>query len=296
MTETTTSPETGVDESDIAPEMDAVEQPEAEIDREEEIPSDEDAGEEDSDDDEESESALIDIEHDGKNYKVPAALKNAFLRNADYTRKTQALAESRRSLESDKQELAASHAAMQEHLTDYAKLKAIGDQIAQYENLDWASVARQNPQLAQQAFQGLTQLKQLGGSLAAQLQQKQLVKAIGAEREHASRIEQGRSVLSREIPDWSPALGGKLVDFAVDAFGFAPHEVGAVMDPRMIKVLHTAYQSHLSGESATRVKHIQAAQLTRPVTEVKAGAGTQPKDPARMSHAEYRRWRNRAQT
>jgi hypothetical protein len=293
MTETT--PETEVDEAISTPagEPEAIEEQETLPDENEEPDNPESGDEEAEEENTSGDAELIDIEHDGRAYKIPAALKNAFLRNADYTRKTQALAESRRELESRKDALAGEQAAMQTYLDDYTRLKAIGDQIAACEKLDWAGVARTNPQLAQQAFAGLIQLKQYGGSLAAQLQNKQLQQAVAEERERATSLEQGRAVLAREISGWSPELGQKLVDYAVDAFGFAPHEVGSVMDPRMIRVLHAAFQSAESGKNAARVKHIQAAQSTRPVTQVRAGAGTQPKDPNRMSHAEYRRWRNR---
>jgi hypothetical protein len=296
MTETATTPETGVGddismpEANITPDIEALE---LKTDGEDEGNLALSEDEEQSDDESDDEEGLIDIEHDGRAYKIPAELKNAFLRNADYTRKTQALAESRRELESHRQSLADEQASLQTYLDDYVRLKAIGDQIAACEKLDWAGVARSNPQLAQQAFAGLTQLKQYGGSLAAQLQNKQLQQAVAEERNRAISLEQGRAVLAREISGWSPELGQKLVDYAIDAFGFAPHEVGSVMDPRMIKVLHAAYQSAEAGKSAVRVKHIQAAQGTRPVTEVSAGAGTNPRDPNRMSHAEYRRWRNR---
>ena len=45
------------------------------------------------------------IEHQGQVYRIPAALKGAFLRQADYTRKTQALADDRRAYMADREAL-----------------------------------------------------------------------------------------------------------------------------------------------------------------------------------------------
>src|SRR5690242_17210740 len=115
MTETATTPETGVGDEISAPEADSapdIGAKEPQTDGEDEgweLPGDE----EQSDDEGDGEEALIDIEHDGRAYKIPAELKNAFLRNADYTRKTQALAESRRELESHRQSLADEQASLQ---------------------------------------------------------------------------------------------------------------------------------------------------------------------------------------
>ena len=53
------------------------------------------------------ESDSEEIEHEGEKYRVPKALKNAFYAQADYTTKTQTLAEERRSFEAERQQLAA---------------------------------------------------------------------------------------------------------------------------------------------------------------------------------------------
>src|ERR1700730_7367382 len=46
-----------------------------------------------------TESDLAQLEWDGATYQVPVKLKDAFMRNEDYTRKTQELAEQRKSVD-----------------------------------------------------------------------------------------------------------------------------------------------------------------------------------------------------
>ena len=50
--------------------------------------------------DDEVEAQFEEIEQDGKKYAVPKELKDSFLRHADYTKKTQEIAEQRRAIES----------------------------------------------------------------------------------------------------------------------------------------------------------------------------------------------------
>ena len=53
--------------------------------------------------DAELEPGLAEVEIDGKTYKLPPELKDGFLRQADYTRKTQELAEQRRRMEAERE-------------------------------------------------------------------------------------------------------------------------------------------------------------------------------------------------
>ena len=64
----------------------------------------------DSQDD--ADDGMVDAEYDGKTYRLPPALKDAFLRNADYTRKTQEVPEQRRYVEQQHESLQAVRHAM----------------------------------------------------------------------------------------------------------------------------------------------------------------------------------------
>ena len=55
-------------------------------------------------------------------------------------------------------------------------------------------------------------------------------------------IEEGQKVLARDIPNWNSDIAMTLNKYAMDKFGFTPEEVNSVIDPRVVKLLHTAYQ------------------------------------------------------
>ena len=53
----------------------------------------------------EAESEVEDVDWEGKKYAVPKELKDALMRQSDYTRKTQEIAETRRALEAKEAEI-----------------------------------------------------------------------------------------------------------------------------------------------------------------------------------------------
>src|SRR4051812_34876614 len=70
----------------------------------------------------------FEVELDGQVHTLPAALKGAFLRQADYTRKTQELAEHRRALEADRQAVAQAAGAQAGASQDRVRLAALDHQ------------------------------------------------------------------------------------------------------------------------------------------------------------------------
>src|SRR3990167_6068838 len=86
------------------------------------------------------------IEHDGEKFKVPKKLKDAFLRQADYTRKTQEVSETKRQLEARENELKqhfeqrqaqiqAQTEFQQKHIEDVAKVVSIDQRLKQLASL-----------------------------------------------------------------------------------------------------------------------------------------------------------------
>ena len=210
-----------------------------------------------------------DIEHEGRTYRVPKALKDAFLRQADYTRKTQELAEQRRGFE---QEAARLQASQQADLEGYARLVSLNDQVQAFEQLDWTALERQDPVQAQSLWRQYSQLKDGRSAMIGQLLQREDQRAFETQREAARRIDEGRAVLAREIQGWSPELASKLSDFGQREFGFTPDEIGGVLDPRMVKVLHLAYVGRQSQQKQAAARKAEASHAAQPIRQVGAQA------------------------
>lgn len=228
---------------------------------------------------------LVDIEHDGQAYRVPAALKDSFLRNADYTQKTQSLAQDRRALESR-------DAAARQHIREYARLIVLNDQIQAYDTVDWAALQQADPQSAQQQWRNLSLLKEKRAGAVEDFQRREQLRALDQQRERAKQVEDGQAVLARELPEWSSDLAGKIVDFGANKYGFTADEIAGIVDPRMVCVLHDAMCGHHDGAKRLKIAEIEAAQKIRPAQELRAGGATTPRDPSKMTIAQYHAWRN----
>jgi hypothetical protein len=232
---------------------------------------------------------MVQVEHEGRTYEVPAALKGALMRHADYTRKTQALAQHRQMLEEAQAALAAQAQAHNDHLMDYARLAGLDDQIGRLSQLDWQGLQRQNPAQAEQLMTQLFQMKQAREIAASHLRHKQSVRAFDQQREHARQVEQGHAALSRQIDGWSPQMAAKLAQFAIGQ-GISPEELNELSDPRLVKILHYAHAGHEAEQQKSAAQRLTQAQAVRPAIEV-GGTGGAPTDPNRMSTDDWMRHR-----
>ena len=227
--------------------------------------------------------ASEEVEHEGRRYRVPKALKDAFLRHADYTRKTQDLAEQRRALETQAAQIAAADG---ERVAAYARLMAVDDQIAAYEQIDWNSLEAQDPARAQRLWREYSQLKDGRAALTQHLTEAEEARAFEAQRQAARRVEEGHEILSRQIKDWSPELAHRLADFGQRAFGFSDEELESVQDPRMIRVLHLAWLGDQALKTKAAAERLASSQAARPASQVGANAPA-GRNPDRMTTAEW---------
>jgi hypothetical protein len=228
------------------------------------------------------------VEHEGQTYRVPRALKGALMMHADYTRKTQEVAAQRRALEEAGQQFLQQVQAQQEHFRDYAGLAAIDQQLAALAQIDVAALSQQNPAEAQRLQGQAAQLAAARQALVSRLQQAQQQKALDAQRLHARRIEDGHATLAREIPNWSAETAARLNDFA-QSLGFSPEEIGQVLDPRQVKVLHLAWLGQQLQQKHRAATETPAAS---PVPQLGTGSAPGTRDPSRMSTDQWIKWRN----
>lgn len=208
----------------------------------------------------------FELEIDGAVHSLPAALKGAFLRQADYTRKTQELAEHRRATEADRRALDARLDAARRGDVDTVKMAVLEDELAQFEGIQWEAFAAEDPERAQEVWGVYQQMNAAREQLAYALAHRGERSRLAEAREAAARMEAVGRTLRDEIEGWSPEVAAKLVDYA-QAFGVTLEELREVADPRLWKILHRAYQADQAGQRETAAQ----AQGVRPAVVV-AGA------------------------
>jgi hypothetical protein len=217
---------------------------------------------------------LEDIELEGKQYRVPKDLKDGYLRQADYTRKTQEVAEQRKAVEEREKAFQDQARLHQEHIEAIADLRALDKQIEKYRNYDWRGAYAQasgNQEATRELDAHRLQydmLKDERQTIADTLTQKAQQRAFEAQRESARQFEQAEAVLKREIPGWSAETRDKLKDFAISK-GVPARDVAQVTNPAIVKILHLAY---LGEQSLTKARAAAkpAAPVATPVPTVSA--------------------------
>jgi hypothetical protein len=231
-------------------------------------------------------AALEEVEFEGQTYQVPKPIKDSLLRQADYTRKTQEVAEVRRQVEAARASVTQASQRQMVLAQDIAQLGALNDRLAPFQTVqDWPTYIRQGGAAAQADYAEFQALTSQRNAFAQQLGQKvQQIQHL-EQQETAKQIEAGRAELAKHIQGYSPETLSKLETFAAP-FGFSPDEIReAEADPRSIRILHLAYLGQQSLTAQQRTQQLALGQQTQPVPTLRGGvAGA--KSPDRMGPAE----------
>jgi hypothetical protein len=200
-------------------------------------------------------------------------LRLAALRQADYTRKTQELAEQRKAFDAERQALSQ---ADEQEMSARANIAIIDRQIQQYENVDWNAAFENDPFEAQKAFARFQLLQRDKEQASTYLDQTRQQRTEAQKQETARLIQEGAAELARDIPEWSPDLSAKLQDFGAKQFGLTQADFNEVYDPRAVKLLHAAYQWHQHQAGQTKAKAIVKQQEVQPAASPAKKASAPP--------------------
>jgi hypothetical protein len=189
----------------------------------------------------------------------------------DYTQKTQQVAEDRKALESFQEQLQAQEAHFQEQIQlqnilfeDVAKLTSLDQQLNQYANVNWNQLSDSDFVEAQKLFFSYNQLQKQRGDLVSQFEAKKQDVVTKQQQALHKRIEEGKAILAKEIPNWSPETTQRLVSVGKE-YGFTDTELNALVDPRHVKVLHDAMQwRNLKNNSVGKKKVSSAKPVVKP--------------------------------
>ena len=219
------------------------------------------------------------VDWDGAKYRVPKPLKDALLRQADYTRKTQELADQRRTVEQHFTALTQQAELQQATLEHRVNLRTVEQQLQQFQNTDWQAYAQAyGADATASAMASWQQYRDAKAELEGAIAKTETDFRQISERSTANAIAEAEKVLSREIEGWSSELVTTLAGYAAENFGITPQELrdsvinpDGTADPRTFKVLarlHKA-ETELAQLKAQTTKAQQAAKQAS-VTPAKA--------------------------
>ena len=271
---------------EVPDEQDAVEAIEEQLDEEDEQETDTDTEEATEDtDDAESETDEEDAEEDSQEQPTSLKLKvngeelekpldeviALAQQGLDYTKKTQEVAEQRKQLEDYAQTIKVQEQKFQEQVNlnsaligDIAKLQAVDNQLDQFKDVNWQELSDTDFVEAQKLFFTFNQLQQQRSVLANDLVQKQTALQQQQAQSLQERVEKGKEILAKEIPNWSRETSQAVIATGKE-YGFTDDELGMIVDPRHVKVLHDAMQwRKLQSNTGVKNKVAQAKPVVKP--------------------------------
>lgn len=227
------------------------------------------------------------VDYEGAKYKVPKPLKDAILRQADYTRKTQETAEIKRALEGERQAVQQQAQFHQAFAKEVGQYHALAAQIAQFDGIDWDALAEQDPGRAIALDRQLRGLEKERDGVSQTISQKQHYLASQQQREIATLKEQAFATLQREIPGFNEETVRKIETFGAQTYGFTVAEFDQVADPRQVKVLHDAMLWREHQAKAQQAQRVAQGQRTAPANVLRGPSGQFVGDPNAMSMEQY---------
>jgi hypothetical protein len=270
------------DQAEWQSDDDAIEQLAEMLEREDETPVEEDNRHDDAEPDDEVEAEeteakesdedkpepteeAVEIEFEGKQYKLPSELKDALLRQADYTRKTQEVAEQRKEVETVKEQLGLQAKMQQQFLGHYAQLQSLDSQLAQLKQIDVNALIDSDPVQAMKIDRQMRELQEHKAQISVDLQTKQQQAYQQYQAWTQEQIAKGQEQLMKEIPGWGADLA-KQIKNTVKDYGFNDEEMSKVTDPRLVKVLHDAmkYRQLQANKSQVEKKVAKASPVLKP--------------------------------
>jgi len=206
------------------------------------------------------------IKVDGKDVEVTLdELQAGYSRHADYTQKSQVLAEQRKKAE---QELAATQQERQRYLSQLEQFNVESNKkLDEFKSVDWTKLKEEDPteyMLKRDQFRDIQENQRLAKEEQQALVYKQ-------QQEHEAKWQQELSrqqeIMVQRLPEWNdpdkgPKLKQNIKSFAVKK-GFTPQEVDTLIDARSVDVLHKAmlYENLLEAKiSNKKVKVVPKVQ------------------------------------
>lgn len=235
-----TNQETGVSVADVAGLLDdETDTPVEELEQEESTEEVAESDETEEPTEGESEDEGEEVEFEGKAYKVPKGIKDALLRQKDYTVKTQEVAEQRRAVEERAQALDQQQRVMAQTFDKAVEFREAQKRLTQYEQIDWYTLAQNDPAQATQLNIAYQQLQREAQTKYGEWKQAEQQTQQLTEQNRQQMLVKAEAELKTRLPNFGPQVAEKIAK-AGKEYGITDQELNALIDPRYVHVLHDA--------------------------------------------------------
>ena len=277
--------ETPVDETEVEETQEAEEvEEEAPESEEEEGQAEEETEEEVAEEEEYEVVAEEDLKYtikvDGEELEVGIdELKNGYQRQADYTRKSQALAEQRKGTE----QIQSERMQLEQERQMYANgLQMLQEQqsakLTDFDNVEWEALKQEDPYQYMIKKDEYRDAQERVTNLQAEQQMVQQEQAQQAQQARAHFVQQEYARLVNALPEWNDKESTikKDVQEYATSVGFRPEEISQLADHRSVLIIKKAMEyDKLTKKVAPKKKAVKKVPKVQ-----KAGRGNSKEDAA----------------
>lgn len=271
----------GEDEAEIeAPDEGQAEiedETEVEAEDDDEADTEDDAADEDDeaeeDDADPDDPPTLEVDFDGETVRITAEeVKAGILRQADYTRKTMALAEERKALEADRQQA-----------EQWFQQQLAAVQQFQEPEPDWAKMREEDPI-------GYIQKRDEWAEKQAKRQQMQQQTEAQRRAAYQQQVQEGQARLMDALPSWRDETvrkkeSSEITEGLISNYGFKPEELTGLADHRLVLLARDA----IRGRQAAKSTDIARKKVADKPRVQKPGSSTGKGNPARTAAAQLRK-------
>lgn len=243
------------------------------------------------------EEEFEELEYDDVKFTAPKSkaqkLREALLRQDDYTRKTQGVAADRKALETERQTLEQQAKAVVEHRQELGQLAAVEAQIAQFETYDWDAWELQDPAAAARGWRQYQQSKEYKAGLEQKIAGREQERTQRQTEATQQRLRETRDYAQKNIKGWTPELDSQIERHAIEDLGYTRDELVQLVNPKTYRTLHRSWMlSETSRQQQADAKPTTPAiqPLATVATRSSPGAKKALTDPT-LPMAEYARRR-----
>jgi len=207
----------------------------------------------------------VEIEFEGTLYEVPIALQDAFLKNADYTQKTQDV-----STKAKEVEVLQGAVQLQKDQYDFAqsiqgdvlKAQQLEDQALQTHKYLKDNVDELSAVDITKLQMAIDESRSERDKIVSGLQGKQQDFQQAQQQANTELLKQGTEVLRQRISSWGEESQKQVRTYALE-IGFTDNEIQSVVDPRQVEVLWKAsqYDALQQGKAAAVQKVVSAPSI-----------------------------------
>lgn len=230
-------------------------------------------GEEAQEEQPEAESSEVFLEWESNGEKIRVSqeeLKSGYLRQQDYTQKTQNLARESQALQ---QRVQQEFQAVQSMAAEYGQLTTIDQQLQQFQQVNWGALKESDPLSYATALADMNNLRATRDDVARQIEGKRQYMTQLQVQTFQQQTAEAAEHLKKVVPNFGRETIESLKKYG-QAKGFSAEELSGVADKRMLEVLWEASQWRALQEKKPAIQNKVKALPTK-ATKAAAPAAPQ---------------------